>query len=208
MHVPGLRGPGEKVGGIVYFGRMLDKIRLDAAGRLPPGYNLGTEDWTFYDARCTRFLGVDYARFRERALLGGSDETCCAGVSRQDASQMKRRSTFGIHSWPRGDGAMRRVADSTKPSGTVDSRAKGHCDLVRSFNADEAKDAADLARGSRSSFSKQTPERIQLNYAKYVIDGRSLKQESYRPRNFRLFHRSPAGCCRTWGRTSNGSKVM
>ena len=74
MHVPGLRGPSEKVGGIVYFGRMLDKIRLDAAGRLPAGYNLGTEDWTFYDARCTRFLGVDYASLRERVLLDGSDE--------------------------------------------------------------------------------------------------------------------------------------
>lgn len=74
MHVPGLRGPGEKVGGIVYFGRMLDKIRLDAAGRLPAGYNLGTEDWTFYDARCTRFLGVDYAELRGHALLDGSDE--------------------------------------------------------------------------------------------------------------------------------------
>ena len=74
MHVPGLRSPHEKVGGIVYFGRMLDKIRLDAAGLLPAGYNLGTEDWTFYDARCTRFLGVDYAELRERALLDGSDE--------------------------------------------------------------------------------------------------------------------------------------
>jgi gluconokinase len=74
MHVPGLRSPHEKVGGIVYFGRVLDKIRLDAAGRLPAGYNLGTEDWTFYDARCARFLGVDYAALRERALLDGSDE--------------------------------------------------------------------------------------------------------------------------------------
>jgi len=74
MHVPGLRSPHEKVGGIVYFGRMLDKIRLQAAGRLPPGYNLGTEDWWFYDARCLRFLGVDYGALRERALLGDSDE--------------------------------------------------------------------------------------------------------------------------------------
>jgi gluconokinase len=74
MHVPGLRGPSEKVGGIVYFGRMLDKIRLHAAGQLPAGYNLGTEDWYFYDARCARFLGVDYAALRERALLDKSDE--------------------------------------------------------------------------------------------------------------------------------------
>ena len=74
MHVPGLRSPHEKVGGLVYFGRVLDKIRLHTAGRLPPGYNLGTEDWWYYDARCMRFLGVDYEALRERALGGGSDE--------------------------------------------------------------------------------------------------------------------------------------
>jgi len=34
-HVPGLRSPYVKVGRLVYFGRMLDKIRLHAAGRLP-----------------------------------------------------------------------------------------------------------------------------------------------------------------------------
>jgi hypothetical protein len=43
MKVPGLRSLYEKVGGIVYFGRMLDKIRLHASGRLPEGYNLGTK---------------------------------------------------------------------------------------------------------------------------------------------------------------------
>ena len=74
MHVPGLRSPHEKVGGIVYFGRMLDKIRLEAAGRLPAGYNLGTEDWWFFDARCTRFLNVEYGALKECVLLGGSDE--------------------------------------------------------------------------------------------------------------------------------------
>jgi hypothetical protein len=30
------RSPHEKVGGIVHFGRMLDKIRLKAAGELHP----------------------------------------------------------------------------------------------------------------------------------------------------------------------------
>lgn len=74
MQVPGLRSPHEKVGGIVYFGRVLDKIRLQAAGRLPAGYNLGSDDWWFYDARCMRFLGVAYGALRERVLRGDSDE--------------------------------------------------------------------------------------------------------------------------------------
>jgi len=74
MKVPDLRSSYEKVGGIVFFARMLDKIRLNAAGRLPPGYNLGTADWTSFDARSTRFLGVDYQAVVERTLQSGSDE--------------------------------------------------------------------------------------------------------------------------------------
>jgi hypothetical protein len=74
MKVPGLRSSFEKVGGIVYFGRMLDKIRLRAAGRLPDGYNLGTKVWTWFDARCTRFLAVAYEALAERVLQGGTDE--------------------------------------------------------------------------------------------------------------------------------------
>ena len=38
MKVSGSRSSFEKVGGIVYFGRMLDKIRLHSAGRLPAGW--------------------------------------------------------------------------------------------------------------------------------------------------------------------------
>ena len=38
-----LRSPSEKVGGLFYFRRMLDKIRLHAKGELPSDYhaNLG-----------------------------------------------------------------------------------------------------------------------------------------------------------------------
>jgi gluconokinase len=32
------RSPAEKVGGLVYFGRMIDKIRAHARGELPPEY--------------------------------------------------------------------------------------------------------------------------------------------------------------------------
>jgi gluconokinase len=62
----------DRLGGIVYFARMLDKIRLHAAGDLSPEYheNLGKG----FDGRCTRFLRVDYAALRERVLLGGRDE--------------------------------------------------------------------------------------------------------------------------------------
>ena len=61
--------------GLVYFARMLDKIRLKARGELPPDYFTGVdEDPTMFDARCTRFLGVNYDDLVERTLKGGSDE--------------------------------------------------------------------------------------------------------------------------------------
>lgn len=70
--VPGLRSCYAKVGRLVYFGRMLDKIRLHAAGRLPAEYhaNLGNG----FDARCCTFLGVAYADLVTRVKQGGSDE--------------------------------------------------------------------------------------------------------------------------------------
>jgi hypothetical protein len=73
MKIPGLRSPHAQVGGLVYFGRMLDKIRLHAAGKLPPGFNLGEENWYFFDARCCRFLGVKYAAVAKRVGRGGTD---------------------------------------------------------------------------------------------------------------------------------------
>jgi hypothetical protein len=74
MKVPGLRSDYETVGGIVFFGRMLDKIRLKAAGTLPADYFTGTANRTHFDARCATFLRVDYARLTERVLQGGTDE--------------------------------------------------------------------------------------------------------------------------------------
>lgn len=75
MNVLGLRSPHDKTGGIVYFGRMIDKIRLQAEGRLPEDYiaNLGGG----FDLRCVRFLGVSYQALAEhvRSHPDESDET-------------------------------------------------------------------------------------------------------------------------------------
>ncbi len=75
-HVPGLRSPYVKVGRLVYFGRMLDKIRLHAAGKLPPEHvaNLGDRTAFWFDARCCFFLGVPYDELKTRVLAGGTDE--------------------------------------------------------------------------------------------------------------------------------------
>ena len=71
-----VRSPAAKVGGIVYFGRMLDKIKVNARGDLPPEYqqNLGKG----FDARCVRFLRLNYDELVQRVLQGGSDEEILA----------------------------------------------------------------------------------------------------------------------------------
>jgi gluconokinase len=73
--VPGLRSPYAKIGGVVYFARMLDKIRLHARGVLPVAEyaaNLGKA----FDARCCAFLRVNYDELKARTLAGdlGDDQ--------------------------------------------------------------------------------------------------------------------------------------
>ncbi len=74
-NVPGLCSPYDRTGGMVYFPRMLSKIRLHAEGKLPQDYVdfLGPREGSF-DWRCTLFLGVEYAKLVERTLQGGADE--------------------------------------------------------------------------------------------------------------------------------------
>lgn len=74
-HVPGLRSPYDQVGGIVYFGRMLDKIRLHAQGALPADYTSFIGDKTgVFDFRCINFLQISYEDITKRTLAGGTDE--------------------------------------------------------------------------------------------------------------------------------------
>ncbi len=60
------RSPAEKVSGLVYFGRMLDKIRAGARGELPNEWvsNLGKG----FDGKCLRFLGIDYEALKTQVL--------------------------------------------------------------------------------------------------------------------------------------------
>jgi hypothetical protein len=74
--IPGLRSPFDPIKGIVYFGRMLDKIRLYASGQLPEGWHAarGTTMKTSFDSRCCNFLKIDYAALEAETLKGGTDE--------------------------------------------------------------------------------------------------------------------------------------
>ena len=81
----------EETRGLIYFARMLDKIRLQAAGKLPDDYFLGADDDpTAFDARCTRFLRVDYKDLAARTLQGGSNEEIldwCFAHGRQPSAE-------------------------------------------------------------------------------------------------------------------------
>lgn len=127
-HIPGLRSPYDQVSGLVYFGRMLDKIRLAAAGKLPEGWQpmrgmaKGSFDW-----RCCRFLGLDYAAIEAETLKGDkSDEQLLEWVF----AQTRRPEEDAIEVWNafmtkrgwRDAGTQRlneRLAEIGLPAGTV-----------------------------------------------------------------------------------------
>ena len=76
MKIPGLRTSYTKVGGLVSFGRLLDKIRLNAKGALPEGWVTGPQVGA--DRRCVSFLYVTYEALADRVLQGGTDEEVLA----------------------------------------------------------------------------------------------------------------------------------
>jgi hypothetical protein len=66
------RSPYDALRGLVYFPRMLDKIRIHAAGKLPQPYHEHLGDG--FDGRCVRFLGVAYDDVKAHVLAGEADE--------------------------------------------------------------------------------------------------------------------------------------
>jgi len=66
------RSAYDKTSGMMYFARMLDKMRLFGSGKLRADFHAnlgkGSDNW------CTSFLRIDYATLRDRVLAGGSDE--------------------------------------------------------------------------------------------------------------------------------------
>jgi gluconokinase len=66
----------QKLGGLYFFPRTLDKIRKHARGELHPEHHefLGKG----FDGRLCHFLGISYDALRERVLAGGSDDDILA----------------------------------------------------------------------------------------------------------------------------------
>jgi hypothetical protein len=73
--VEGLRSPYDKtLGGLHHLGRMLDKIRLKQAGRLPEDFHRNYGLSVGLDGTLCGFLGVKFEDIEARVQQGGTDE--------------------------------------------------------------------------------------------------------------------------------------
>lgn len=124
--IPGLRSPAEQVKGIVYFGRMLDKIRLK--GQLPEAWeeNRGTKAKNSFDWRCCNFLKIDYAALEAETLKGRSDEELLEWVfahgRKPSDEEIEIWNAFMMKRGWRDEGTKRlneRLAEIGLPPGTV-----------------------------------------------------------------------------------------
>ena len=82
--------------GLVYFPRMLDKIRLHSAGQLPAAYheNLGQG----MDSWICQFLHIEYETVRALVADGASDDSifkhCCSQGRRPNAFEIQMFNEF------------------------------------------------------------------------------------------------------------------
>jgi gluconokinase len=68
------KSPKEMTKGMMYFPRMLDKIRLHARGELSADYHPNLGATKAADGACCNFLRVHHRDLRERVKQGGTDE--------------------------------------------------------------------------------------------------------------------------------------
>lgn len=118
-----LRSPYDKICGLVYFGRMLDKIRGLARGELHPEYGEYFE--RDFDQKCATFLGVNYELLVDYVNEGLTDLAIlqsCFGMG-------QRRSEGEIHMW---NEFMRKRGWNDELSGILENEKKKHAMLSRS----------------------------------------------------------------------------
>ena len=93
-----IRSPHDQVGGLVYFGRMIDKIRLHLRGALPPDYQENFGDAEALDGHLASFLNLEHNAILERTAAGGSDEEilewCCRHGLRPNDTQLRVWNAF------------------------------------------------------------------------------------------------------------------
>jgi hypothetical protein len=141
MKIHGLRSAYETVEGVVYFGRMIDKVRLHAAGRLPLEYQplLGNANPRGFDARCCRFLQIEHPTFAAQVSQGGTDETlfqwaCQAGREPSEKEVEVWNAFMQKRGWR--DESSGRLRDYTQEAGITDRVVSTFFDF---YDADEGR---------------------------------------------------------------------
>ena len=140
------RTPYDAVKGLVYFPRMLDKIRIHAAGELPELYikHLGTD----FDGRCLRFLGVKYDDVKKLVLAGEKDEAvldwCYANGRRPTDEEVETWSGFMMKRGWR-DEASDRIIFRLKESG-LEARDKDAVTMFDFIDLDEGRTPPDFKK--------------------------------------------------------------
>ena len=119
----GLRSPYDETCGLVYFGRMLDKIRSLARRELPREH---VEDFEKdFDQQCAMFLGVTYDLLVSYVNEGLTDHAIlqsCFGMGH-------RRTEDEIHMW---NEFMRKRGWNDELTATLQDQKKKHAMLSRS----------------------------------------------------------------------------
>ncbi len=94
--VDGLRSPYEKTaGGLHHLGRMLDKIRLMQAGRLPEHFHRNYGLSVGLDGQLCGFLGIKFEEVEARVKEGGTE----AEITEWMFSRGLRPSSMQSHVW-------------------------------------------------------------------------------------------------------------
>jgi hypothetical protein len=146
------RSPYDALKGLVYFPRMLDKIRLHEKSALPKGYaeHLGEG----FDGRCLNLLGVNYEDVKKRVLAGESDEAvldwCLANGRKPTEEDIEVWSGFMMKRGWR-DEASDRIVFRLKEAG-LEPRDKEAATMFDFIDLDEGRTPPD--------FSKWEPPRI------------------------------------------------
>jgi Domain of unknown function (DUF5069) len=118
-----LRSPYDKTFGLVYFGRMLDKIRSLTRGELAPEYVENFEK--DFDQKCAMFLGINYDLVVNYVNEGLTDQAIL-----QSCFGMGHRPSDGeIYMW---NEFMRKRGWNDELSGLLENQKKKHAMLSRS----------------------------------------------------------------------------
>ncbi len=148
------RSPYDELRGLVYFPRMLDKIRIHAEGVLPPLYlkHLGQD----FDGRCLRLLGVAYEDVKKLVLAGESDEKvldwCLVNGRKPTEEDIETWSGFMMKRGWRDD-ASERVIFRIKESG-IESRDKEIVTMFDFIDIDEGRTPPDFRKWEPPRLSK------------------------------------------------------